>query len=1040
MDRPTRRERRGDRARPALGTALTAAMLALAAAHSATAQPVAEVPRPDYFSAVNELYRGDYNDAERALRRAVQHSVKTTQARWIDSIAAHAMLGEVLYQQGRNAEALAEFNQACQLMLAYSDWLKLAQFRQGPRADTSRNRRSPPWGLSGRQATLGQLPAFEMVRIGNVSQEQAFREGGRVQSAQFWRVNAQEIVRTGALAMRRRNEILGPLGKYDPISKDLVDLFSRNDLAPPNHWSAAWIELELGLALAGVGRDAEAQPHLARAVLLNGQFDHPLTCVALLEQGRLAMAAGNARAAEDFFREAAISGYYYDNSDVVSEALWLGWINNMGGGPALYPPLPVAATWADANGLRHISVRLQLAQAESLINIGRVDQAAALLQQATRRLGEMRIGRPGIHQAYLEAVVRLQQGQTAAGNELLAKAIVAQGAASLRNFQIVLASELYDTRGILSRSAAELYALLLADPTPAEWATWPLDAIAVLKTPHDGAYDRWLAAALERNDMSLAVEIADRAKRHRFLASLPLGGRMMALRTLLEAPQDELTREQVLERQTLLAAFPAYQALNATGEQLADQLRAGPVVAQAGDDGRAIADGFDAWRENVVEREQILSLMALRRLPSSMVFPPVRTTDELQQSLGDGEALVVFHFSGGQLLGFLVTSDQILGWRIEDPRQLATTAAGFLQDLGNYGPTRTFSFEELRKDEWRDSGAELFDQLFGDSRLDLAQTKSLVVVPDGVVWYVPMGALVASNAAGPSLLAERVALRCGPTAALAVADERPLRRPQHTGIVADDLKWFDSEADREAALGELEAAVPGAVRLAAPLSEPGWLVAPLLDELVNLDDLEPSKTGPYDWSPLPRSRGGGEDSLAAWFGLPYGGPERVVLMAFSTAAESGLKGARRRANRPLPGHELFLSTCGLMSSGARTILISRWRTSGQTSLDLAREFVQELPHTSAADAWQRSVLLARETPLEPEFEQRVKRSTEIGDVLSADHPFFWAGYLLVDNSPAMGHDGDDAMGGVGAAPFGGAGATPPNEPPAGADLPPPQGN
>ena len=43
-----------------------------------------------------------------------------------------------------------------------------------------------------------------------------------------------------------------------------------------------------------------------------------------------------------------------------------------------------------------------------------------------------------------------------------------------------------------------------------------------------------------------------------------------------------------------------------------------------------------------------------------------------------------------------------------------------------------------------------------------------------------------------------------------------------------------------------------------------------------------------------------------------------------------------------------------MSTGARTIVLSRWRPGGQTSVDIIREFVQELPHTTPADAWQRS--------------------------------------------------------------------------------------
>ena len=64
-----------------------------------------------------------------------------------------------------------------------------------------------------------------------------------------------------------------------------------------------------------------------------------------------------------------------------------------------------------------------------------------------------------------------------------------------------------------------------------------------------------------------------------------------------------------------------------------------------------------------------------------------------------------------------------------------------------------------------------------------------------------------------------------------------------------------------------------------------------------------------------------------------------------------------------------------MASGARTILLSRWRTGGQTSYDLVREFAQELPHTTPADAWQRAVLVVADSRLNLEAEPRVKKET-----------------------------------------------------------------
>jgi hypothetical protein len=124
-----------------------------------------------------------------------------------------------------------------------------------------------------------------------------------------------------------------------------------------------------------------------------------------------------------------------------------------------------------------------------------------------------------------------------------------------------------------------------------------------------------------------------------------------------------------------------------------------------------------------------------------------------------------------------------------------------------------------------------------------------------------------------------------------------------------------------------------------------------------------------------------------------------------------------------------------MSSGARTILISRWRTGGQSSIELVSEFAQELSHTAPAEAWQRSVQLAADTPIEPEHEPRMKKNSA-GEAPKAGHPFFWAGYMLVDSGQVpKDQDGALTVPGLGA-PKKGIPAQPAN-PPLGRNPPAP---
>jgi hypothetical protein len=974
-------------------------LLAVVIIRPAAAQLGGEIPHASYFLALHAFYSGDYRDAERELRRETQRGIRTTQARWIDSICYHAMLGEVLYHQGRFAEALAEFDQSCQVLLAYPNWLLQVKFQQPPRPDIARARRPPPWGRSERQFTPGQFSTTEQVFIGELDPRRVLREGGTFQTPMFWRVNVAEVIRASALAIRRRNELLGPLAAHDRMSKELSDVFARGNLSPANHWSIAWVDLLRGLAQAGIGKLDEADMLIGRSVVVDGQFDHPLTCVALMEQGRLAMIRGDGRRAAQLLGEAGFSAYYFENWDVLTESMWLGWINHTASGSAgVYPPLEATVAWAQLNRLQHIATKLRLAQAESVLWLGQVDSAAALSDESTRRIGEMRRGLPGIHLLYLQASIQMLRGQFGAGGETLAQAITSQAGASLRIFQTGRTNEMYDARAVSPRVAVELYGSLLADPTPAEWTRSPLEAMAILQTPHDAAFDRWFIAALERKDLPLAMEIAEKAKRRRFLASLPLGGRPLALRTLLEAPQNSLSRDSALQRQQLLASFPAYRQLAETGEKMYDALRAGPVLADDAVDAKSLSGQYEAFGNNAAQRQQIIMQLAVRRLPSRIEFPPVRTAAELQQALGEGEALVMFHAVGGDMYGLLVTQDGTHLWRLPDERRLRTTVGELLRALGNYSANRTLPPEELADDRWRKVAAETYSAIFADSRLDLTKTTELVIVPDGLLWYLPFETLIPPGADPANTLAESVPIRYGPTAALAMRRAQPLRRPLHTGIVANEVRFGDNDADTAEMIGELEKAVPSAVRLVAPLPEPAQLVVPLLDGLVVLDDVEADRMTASGW--LPRGRGVAADAADVFVTMPYGGPERIVITGLATAAEQGLKAPRRGAVRIVrPGDEVFQAMCGMMANGARTILLSRWRTSGRTNLELVREFVQELSHATATEAWQRACLLARETPLDAQNEPRLKGLEESGDVPTAEHPFFWAGYLLVDTSP-----------------------------------------
>jgi hypothetical protein len=386
----------------------------------------------------------------------------------------------------------------------------------------------------------------------------------------------------------------------------------------------------------------------------------------------------------------------------------------------------------------------------------------------------------------------------------------------------------------------------------------------------------------------------------------------------------------------------------------------------------------------------------LSRAPAELAFPPILPSTELQSRLEPGQAVLIFHQSTGGLLGFLVTREAATSWNCGPANRIGGLVSQFLRDLGNYDGSREMTVEELQSDEWQKSGAKLYQALLEGASLSPTAMKELIVVPDGLTWYVPFEALVAKVDDQSTPLATLATVRYAPTVGLAFSFEGTWRRVQRTGLAVGEMIPGDKPEERLAATAELQAVLAGATPLAPPMAASSPAVASVLDALVVLADIDAQGEDPLAWAPLPLDRAEQAGALEQWLLFPGVGPQRVILPGMHTLAERGGKTSRRRGATAEPGDELFFASCSLMASGAETMLLSRWRVGGQSTLDLVREFMQGAPNMPAAAAWQRSVQLAMEMPVDPVAELRVKAPKE-GTELTAKHPFFWAGYMVVDS-------------------------------------------
>jgi CHAT domain-containing protein len=751
------------------------------------------------------------------------------------------------------------------------------------------------------------------------------------------------------------------------------------------------VELELGLAYAAANQIPQGATELQKSLLAAGQYDHALTGMSLLELGRLALEQGKFEAAITYFHEATISGIHFERYDVVEEAFRLAAeAHLLSRKPGVYPPLTAAVNSPIMRRSRVLQVSLLASLAEHLCSAGDTSGAAAALAQARNAMvrREMSQGAAGSRVNYQAARLALHGGDAKAAGSSLASALTYQRASCKRLFQIGLVDGLYLSGAVTERVADQLYSDALREPTPIDWTLDPLDTLAMISTPHPLPYEHWFELALGRKEQEKALNIAERIRRHRFLTTQPLGGRLIALRWQLEGPPETLSPAAMLQRQDLLVKYSKSAELSRRAAEIKVQLQALPVAPRQDSQLKEQTNLLSELAKVSVAQESLLQLIALERVPSEFAFPPLRDTKQIQRELPDG-TLVFYYFATSQNVhAFALTADRYGAFTVAQPAKVKADVAEMLRQMGNHDRTQPVDAEDLKANGWVAPAERLMSQLTNNTQqADWAKYRELVVVPDGVLWYLPFEALPVPGEDAKRPLLLTLPMRYSPTLGLAMADRwgnRPLAR---TAVVSSKLLPRDEDSFAAAASETITAALPGSVVINGDWRGSSAVFSTAFDRLIVLRDHEEADKFPFGWSPFLLDAGKPGSTLGEWMQLPFGGVDQIILPGVHTPAEYALK-------RGGTGDEIFLASCGLMASGCRTILMSRWRVGGQSTVELMREFAQELPHVPAANAWRRSVQLTSSRVLDPSLEGRLKSSG--GRTLTADHPFFWSGYMLID--------------------------------------------
>jgi tetratricopeptide (TPR) repeat protein/CHAT domain-containing protein len=1008
------------RTRHAIVCLLTGALLLAALGpRCAHAQLRDTIPSRQYSAAFVLLYEGRYETALKEFLDVGRGGVQGANGRWIDSICYYAMVGECYYQLGNFPKAQEYFGLALQQYLVYPNWFLRVQWPNvGPTRAQFDPRRMSPWGVSARTKVVGQFPDQIGMTTGDIQRIPGLNTA--ISNLRQVPIDVEEITRCLAHSLRRFRELLGPAGRFNPLVAQVKQALGARPIQPGS-WGEAWIDVLLGLAFRCEGDDGNALPLLRRGLTLPvSQLDHPLTPIAFFELGQIAFAEGKYADARAYFEEAAFAQAYFmrvGGPGLVEEALrWASVAHQLADRGKPYGGINAATLEWARRDYPQVFASLSVAAAEAALSAGvPLRQVNSLLGGAagvfTRARGEMNVGLLAARFHHIRAMAAYAGGNVTEGETALRTALDLQrGGASFWLYHIALVDALVRAppASLSVRSSLQLYEEVLRDPTDegplADWRAQPLESLAILTTSLLGPLEGWYALAMRSGDRdpSKPLEIADRIRRHRYYLTLPLGGRLLSLRWLLEddPPQADARAAAIVagQRGEIINWYPQYKQLSDRARALLAELKAMPLAPQVVEEQVAQKQKLAELEQLSLEQERLLRLIALGRNPAPLAFPRLRPTDEIRQQLANGQYALVYIVTAQRGLDcFLLgnpASDVYAAWQVRTARDLHAEIGNLLRDLGNYQNNAQVPQERLTDTQWKQRAAALYEELFkGGPAAGLPpQLDELVIVPDGVLWYLPFEILQlpASGGETQSLIA-RCRIRYVPTFSLAPSDPRPRQPLMRTAVVAGRLYPGDDPAVARNAMAELAQQLPHVVEVPPLLPASSPTLVSLLDRLVVYEDLRPSDAGPYHWSPIPLDRNKAVGALANWIALPWGAPQECILPGFSTPASNALKDLAPAA----AGSDVFLSVCALMSCGTRTILLSRWRVGGKSSYDSVREFVQELPHGTASAAWRRAVFAGAATPLSPALEPRIRSSNESA-TFTAAHPFFWSGYLLVD--------------------------------------------
>ena len=958
--------------------------------------PVAKVQtgniiRHEYYTACDFFADGQTSQAAMLFDAALSQSRSVNNQRGIDSIPPMVKLGECFWEQCDIGMALERYDSALQVTLLHSQrWVTLLN-KSGSIRPESRIR-EVPWAGNVRTTQMGSYSEVTPIPLGSTEILLESTAGQGV-TGKLVAIDALEILRCQAIALRRRYQLLGPLSKHNPLTDPLLKAFSV-DIKSQSEPIQVAMNICRAFANIGAGERVQSEKLLIQNLSLSNGLDHPLTAIALLALADLAIDANATKVAEERTMEASVVAGRAGQMEHLAEAVeYLSKTGFADGHDVVVAKtLQAIFQWSGTKS-RLVSIRTQVEMARLSVLVGAIEVATKQCHIATSMLLPKQVVMPRAEAVvrYAEAKIAMLEARLVDGISKLFESTAylrgnEKGIGSPPLFQLDLALQLTKGKALNDTVAEDVLGQLLSPRPEGHWRVHPLEQLDWMMINKSEAKSLLLDLQLRTKDAGQLAAAFDDSKVQRYRRSNELETRVFDLKLLLHGDNRFGVNPNEL---TALSKLLPVADQNATKmQQLIAPLQASPKL----DLRKWTEDETRRWESALrlaAIQETLLWSAAISPIVIPEVFPPRHSQELMAKSLRPTDAVVMFAAHGSSLKGFLYTAGKWRSWEVTDGALVERKITNLLSEM-QLLKKRDADSIDVKKNWGIERRTEIKNQLFPkDIWANMIAAERWIVIPDSSLWYLPIESLPVSDSQFALPCLSEHSITYSPTLGLIpyLLEAKPQSKLVH-GIDVHLQDFLCQDATKHKGLSEdLAAKKRQIVDLNIkpsffPTSRWFKVTADSINTYASmgLDAIAPVATDPDV----------NQSSIRTWSSFPWGTPSSMLLAGVDAVPPAV----------QTTGDEWLRLALPLIAQGTRQLTVSRWSVGGESTVALMKSFCENQEDMTVSEAWQRSVLMFWEEQFEQRNEPLFKTApfAKPENRVFGNHPLLWSGYLRIGDS------------------------------------------